>query len=355
MEIRSKQVVAPFFSICIPQYNRTSFLIEACKSLCEQTFSDFEVCISDDCSTDGREGDLLAFLEQSGMSFVYRKQERNTRYDGNIRASIALARGRYCFLLGNDDALASPATLQQLHDDLEDHGFPAVAIANYEEFASGKPYRRVGSTGPMGAGPQVAASRFRDFSFVSGVILDRAKAQAQHTAKWDGSEMYQMFVGCRMLAEGGALLGIERIAVRKDIQIPGESVDSYAKRPRDKRFTIVERKLPLGQLGRLVVDAIEPFVGAAERQRLTVKVFWQILVFTYPFWLFEYRRVQSWKYAAGIALGMRPRNLLGDISLNSLNRLRIILVYAAITASGLSMPVNVFQRLYPVLYRLAKA
>src|SRR4051812_15316998 len=101
----------PFFSICIPQYNRTSFLIEACRSLSVQTFRDFEVCISDDCSTDGREAELGAFLQQSGMTFVYRKQERNSRYDGNLRAAIGLACGRYCFLLGNDDALASTETL----------------------------------------------------------------------------------------------------------------------------------------------------------------------------------------------------------------------------------------------------
>ena len=28
----------PFFSICIPQHNRTSFLIEVCRSLDAQTF-----------------------------------------------------------------------------------------------------------------------------------------------------------------------------------------------------------------------------------------------------------------------------------------------------------------------------
>ena len=48
----------PYFSICIPQHNRTSFLIEALRTLDRQTFRDFEVCISDDASTDGREADL---------------------------------------------------------------------------------------------------------------------------------------------------------------------------------------------------------------------------------------------------------------------------------------------------------
>src|SRR5262249_44138276 len=81
----------PFFSVCIPQYNRTSFLIATCRSLAVQTFRAFEVCISDDCSTDGRERELLDFLQSSGLSFVYYKRPTNGRYDANLRSSIELA------------------------------------------------------------------------------------------------------------------------------------------------------------------------------------------------------------------------------------------------------------------------
>src|SRR2546422_615489 len=100
MKIQRKLVEKPFFSICIPQYNRTPFLIEACKMLAKQTFKNFEVCISDDCSTDGKQHQLLGYLEQSKLSFVYQRQKRNLRYDANLRASIGLAAGRYCVLLG---------------------------------------------------------------------------------------------------------------------------------------------------------------------------------------------------------------------------------------------------------------
>ena len=57
MYIDNRTLENPTFSICIPQYNRTSFLLEALKTLNEQDFKDFEVCISDDCSTDGRESE----------------------------------------------------------------------------------------------------------------------------------------------------------------------------------------------------------------------------------------------------------------------------------------------------------
>ena len=37
-------------SICIPTYNRTQSLLNCLNSLCLQTNSNFEVCISDNCS-----------------------------------------------------------------------------------------------------------------------------------------------------------------------------------------------------------------------------------------------------------------------------------------------------------------
>src|SRR5437899_1674510 len=110
---------APAFSICIPQFNRTSFLIEACRSIAAQNFQSCEVCISDDASTDGRQEELLEFLEASPLAYVYHRQERNRRYDGNLRASIALSTGRYCFLLGNDDGLASTDTVAQVYSEIE--------------------------------------------------------------------------------------------------------------------------------------------------------------------------------------------------------------------------------------------
>ena len=128
---------APYFSICIPQYNRTSFLIEAVRALGRQTFRDFEICISDDRSTDGREQDLLAALRATGLPFVYRKREENGRYDANLRAAIDMSHGRYCYLLGNDDAPASSDELQLLHDDIEREGEVGVVIPNLKETPPG--------------------------------------------------------------------------------------------------------------------------------------------------------------------------------------------------------------------------
>ena len=56
----------PLFSICVPQFNRTSFLLQSLDRLRDQVNTDFEVCISDGGSTDGRAAKSLSFFKAQG-------------------------------------------------------------------------------------------------------------------------------------------------------------------------------------------------------------------------------------------------------------------------------------------------
>ena len=352
--VEQRDGARPFLSICVPQYNRTSFLIAACRSIAEQQYRDFELCISDDRSTDGRAGELLDYLRTSGIPFAWQLQDTNRRYDGNLRSALALARGEYCFLLGNDDALAGPSALGLVANALREQSNTAIAISNYEDFATGQQYRRV-PDGALGSGVDGAIRLFRHVSFVSGVVLRRAEAEKFATDAWDGSEMYQMYLLCRALAAGSSALGIAQSVVRKDIRIAGESVDSYASGGRLNPCPIVERPLNLVWIPRLIAAAIEPYTRASERSKLSRRVAAQLLAYTYPFWLFEYRRVQSWKYSAGVALGMRPRNLLRGVQLDWTDDLVLRLLYGAATAAGLILPRTLFERMRGRLFAIAKS
>ena len=209
--------------------------MEACRSIVAQNFESCEICISDDCSTDGRERELLEFLEASPMAFAYRRLTSNRRYDANLREAISLSQGEYCFLLGNDDGLATRDTLAELFEDIKKFAPVSVAITNYRDSGSPHLFRRVRTTGIAGSGPATAARVFRHFSFVSGIVLHGPTARHMATGRWDGSEMYQMFLGCSMIAAGGNLLTVDRVCIDKDLQVAGESVDSYARRPVSNR------------------------------------------------------------------------------------------------------------------------
>ena len=348
-------MIEPYFSVCIPQYGRTDFLLKAIESLSIQRFRDFEICISDDNSPDGRQSEIIAALQLNGFPIQLLCSAKNCRYDANLRTAISLARGKYCLLLGNDDALVDGGALARMHEAIETYGPCGVVICDFQDYLTGARSNRVRSTGNRGFGPKIAASHFRNFSFVSGVILERISAQNFATDQWDGSEMYQTFIGCRIIASGQALVEIAEPLIRKDIYLPNLQVDSYANRPRAGRWPIVERIIPLTHLGRLTADALRPYTSGIEQRRQNERILRQLLMFTYPFWLFEYRRVQSWSYALGVGLGMRPGRTAEGIEFTRTGAVTIRLYYLAASILGLLTPTWLFDVARPLLYRIAKS
>jgi hypothetical protein len=344
----------PFFSICIPQYNRTEFLIAACGSFALQKFRDFEVCVSDDCSSDGKEDTLLKSLKQLNLSFVYSRSGSNSRYDANLRNAISLSRGKYLLLMGNDDALSDSHALQAIHDELIRFEPVAVAITNYREKSSARIYRRMTTTGILGWGPGVAVSNFRNYSFLSGVIFRGDRARNCATDELDGSEMYQMFVGTRLIAAGGRLLAIDRVCVDKDIEVPGQVVDSYRTKSRLLSCPIVERPLPMRRLLEVVAVGLEPHHEGVDRRANLLGAAKQLYRFSYPFWIVEYRRVQSWRYALGVFLALRPNRIIHGLSLSWCANLRLWVSYMTCGLVALTIPIGAFDVLRPHLYRFAK-
>lgn len=346
--------MTPFFSICIPQYNRTSFLKVAINSFKDQNFSNFELCISDGGSNDGRIDELEEFLDQSGLGYRLARSLRNLRYDENLRSAIGLSSGRYVLLMGNDDAFADASCLQDLHDTLVAHPATVVAITNYRELSTGRVYRRMAHTGPLGSGPKAASETFRHYSFLSGVVLDGPKSRAAATDRVDGSEMYQMYLGARHVAEGGTFLGIDRLLIDKDIQVPGETVDSYRTRQKGPRWSFVERPLPLGRIVATVAAGIEMGSPSTDNRSILAQLARQLYVFTYPFWVFEYRRVQSWAFAVGVYRALRPSVTCCTISLRTGDRLKMWILYLVQGLAAFVIPIAVFDLLRGRLYKLAK-
>ncbi|OYU12436.1 MAG: family 2 glycosyl transferase [Comamonadaceae bacterium PBBC1] len=343
-----------FLSICIPQYNRTSFLIESLCSFSMQSFKDFEVCISDGGSTDGGLLEIESFLIHSGMRYKIKRSEKNIQYDENLRTSISLSEGKYILLMGNDDALVDVSTLAYLKDLLDKNCPVGVAITNYHELSTGKDYRRMVRTGILGAGPEMAASTFRHYAFVSGIVMDGESARAATSDKCDGSEMYQMYLGSRLISAGGQFLSIDKICVLKDIQIPGQSVDSYKAKPKIAPCPIIERPLPMGQILQTVAIGIDSVISGQARNRSVSLVAKQLYKFTYPFWIFEYRRVQSFNYALGVYLALRPSKTMNRVKMPFLSRTSSWLIYILAGTLGFFTPLSLFDSARPFLYALAK-
>jgi glycosyltransferase involved in cell wall biosynthesis len=82
----------PPVSICLLTYNRGRLLPATIDSLLSQSFGDFELIVSDDCSTDDTE-DVCRDYEKRDQRIVYRRNADRLKMPGNLNAAICQARG----------------------------------------------------------------------------------------------------------------------------------------------------------------------------------------------------------------------------------------------------------------------
>lgn len=93
---------SPFFTIGIPNYERPNYLREALQCILMQSFTDFEVIVSDDCS----KADIVSVISEfADLRLRWVRQEKNLGAVANFNYVINQARGRYIVFHQNDDLL----------------------------------------------------------------------------------------------------------------------------------------------------------------------------------------------------------------------------------------------------------
>jgi glycosyltransferase involved in cell wall biosynthesis len=121
---------APRVSVCIPSYNYARYLPDAVGSVLAQTFTDYELIIVDNRSTDNTE-EVVAGFVRSGVPLRFHRNDRNLGQAGNFNRCIELARGQYVQLLCADDTL-EPTCLAKLAAALDGH--PSASLAGAARF-----------------------------------------------------------------------------------------------------------------------------------------------------------------------------------------------------------------------------
>ncbi len=109
----------PRVSIGLPVYNGERYLREALDSLLGQSFHDFEIIVSDNCSTDNTAG-IVAERQQHDSRIRLVRQSRNLGAIGNFNAVFHEANGEYFKWAAHDD-VCHPTFLQSCVDVLDRH------------------------------------------------------------------------------------------------------------------------------------------------------------------------------------------------------------------------------------------
>jgi glycosyltransferase involved in cell wall biosynthesis len=120
----------PLVSIGLPVYNGERFLPRALDSLLAQTFTDFELVISDNASTD-KTSEICQAYQTKDVRVRYYCNEKNMGMGWNFDRVIELSLAPY-FMYAADDDWWEPDFIRLLFHELEIHPEAAVALSSLD-------------------------------------------------------------------------------------------------------------------------------------------------------------------------------------------------------------------------------
>jgi glycosyltransferase involved in cell wall biosynthesis len=130
-------------TVLVMTYNHARFIAQALDSaLAQHTGFDYEILISEDCSTDGTRETVISYSEQHPGKIRLLLSERNLHSNAVVSRGIRAARGQYIALLDGDDYWIAPDKLQKQVDFLDAH--PDCSIC----FHNARVIHEDGSNGP---------------------------------------------------------------------------------------------------------------------------------------------------------------------------------------------------------------
>ncbi|MDD2308839.1 MAG: glycosyltransferase family 2 protein [Desulfuromonadaceae bacterium] len=106
-------------SVCIPTYNYGNYIAETVESVLNQSFSDFELLIVDDCSNDQTKAIVESYARRDPrIRFI--TNEVNLGMVENWNLCLLLAKGEYIKFVFGDDLLTSPDAIGRMVSLLDD-------------------------------------------------------------------------------------------------------------------------------------------------------------------------------------------------------------------------------------------
>ncbi|MGE5365421.1 MAG: glycosyltransferase family 2 protein [Bacteroidota bacterium] len=107
----------PLVSVGLPVYNGENYVKSAIESILAQTYTNFELIISDNASTDSTQK-ICEEMAQKDSRIKYFRNEINIGASGNFRRVFELSAGKYFKWTGHDD-VSAPGLLESLVNVLE--------------------------------------------------------------------------------------------------------------------------------------------------------------------------------------------------------------------------------------------
>ena len=131
-------------SIIMPSYNTGRFISDTINSVLSQTYTNWELIIVDDCSTDNTDEVVNPFLTDTRIKYL--KNEKNSGAAVSRNRALREATGKWIAFLDSDD-LWLPEKLEKQIEFMEKNGY-SFSYTNYTEIDEDSASNGVYVTGP---------------------------------------------------------------------------------------------------------------------------------------------------------------------------------------------------------------
>jgi len=122
--VESPKQKSPAITVLLPVYNAYKYVAIAIESILNQTFTDFEFLILDDCSSD-RSWEIIQNYQKMDNRIIAIQNDVNLGGCNNLNKGLKLSKGKYIAGIDNDDWFY-PDKLEKQFNFMESH--PEVGI-----------------------------------------------------------------------------------------------------------------------------------------------------------------------------------------------------------------------------------
>lgn len=126
-------------SVIVPVYNTEKYIKRCIDSLLNQTFTDFELLIINDCSPDDSERIILSYLKND-TRITYIKNEHNLGCEKSRIKALSKCKGNYVTFVDSDDYVAADFLMNLMSPIIEDNTIDSVALLPKKVFSESFDY-----------------------------------------------------------------------------------------------------------------------------------------------------------------------------------------------------------------------
>jgi len=251
---------SPKVTVAIPVYNREKYIAQAIDSIRGQTFTDFELLVIDDSSTD-KSVEIVRSYSDTRLRLVC--HDTNYGVATTRNRAIELARGEYLAFLDSDD-WAHPQRLAKQVAFLDSHP-DYVAVGAWIEWMNeaGSPLGRIKrkATSPE----DIAALRLFQSGIENSASMARVRVLREYGLRedCDGSEDFDLWA---RIAAQHKIAALPAILVRRR-QHPDQLTREKADRSQERRSAIYAAQLHTLRISFTATDLERHFMLRSMRKR----------------------------------------------------------------------------------------